>query len=188
MADLVPDDVFEHPLGRQQQPPVEAHAPARRARGPAGALRADVQGAVGAARQRGRAVEARGDLRAGGPPVEALDRRAGVAGGHQQPRAVAVHARAARLRDELERRAQIRDRARPRGDPREHLLGLLQPTLDPRAQLAHGGRRGALGRTGGQHDLDAAVGVHVHAHPPRAGGAPDGVGDLAACGSRSSAS
>ena len=43
VADLVPDDVFEHPLGRQQQPPVEAHAPARRARGPARALRADVQ-------------------------------------------------------------------------------------------------------------------------------------------------
>ena len=44
-------DVFEHRLGRQQQPPVEAHPPARRAGGPAGALGADVERAVAGARR-----------------------------------------------------------------------------------------------------------------------------------------
>ena len=36
VADLVPDDVFEHPLGREQQAPVEAHAPARPSTTPSG--------------------------------------------------------------------------------------------------------------------------------------------------------
>ena len=47
MADLVPDDVVEHALRREQQAPVEAHPPPGGARGPAGALRADREAAVG---------------------------------------------------------------------------------------------------------------------------------------------
>ena len=50
---------------------------------------------------------------------------------------------------------------------RASTLGLGETALDPRAQLAHGRRRGALGGARGQHDLHAGVGVHVHAHAPR---------------------
>ena len=73
---------------------------------------------------------------------------------------------------------EVGHRAGARGDPREHLLGVGQPALDPGPQLADGGRRRALGRARREHDLDPGVGVHVHPHPPRAGGAAHGVGDL----------
>ncbi len=179
MADLVPDDVVEHSLGREQQAPVEAHPPVGRARRPAGALPADRQVAVGGAGERGGAIQARGDLGARGAPVETLERRACVAGGHEQALALAMHARAPRLGDQLQRRAEIGDASGAGGDPRQHLLRLIQPALDPRAQLAHRRRRRALGGALGQHDLDSGVRVHVHAYAPRAAGAADGVGDLA---------
>src|SRR5580693_2891002 len=101
VADLVPDDVFEHALGREQQPPVEAHAPVRGARCPAGALAAYVQAAVGATRGLGCAIQTRGDLRACRASVEALQGGTGVPRGNEQPLAVAVHALAAGLEDQL---------------------------------------------------------------------------------------
>ena len=58
-------------------------------------------------------------------------------------------------------------------------MGLLQPALDPRAQLVHSGRGGAFGGASGEHHLHAGVGVDVHAHPPGAVRAPDRVGNLA---------
>src|SRR5690348_3845189 len=62
MADLVPDDVFEHLLGRKQQAPVEAHASLGRARCPARALPADLKVAVGPAGQNAGPVQSRLDL------------------------------------------------------------------------------------------------------------------------------
>ncbi len=59
VADLVLDDVVEHRLGREQQPPVERHRAARRARRPARALAADRQAVVGHARAGHRGVEPR---------------------------------------------------------------------------------------------------------------------------------
>ena len=61
---------------------------------------------------------------------------------------------------------------------REHLLRVGQPALDPGAQLVYSGCRRALRGARGKHDLDPGVRVDVHAHPPRAGGAAHGVGDL----------
>src|SRR5689334_1062212 len=94
VADLVPDDVFEHLLGRKQQAPVEAHASLGRARGPARALPADLKVAVGPAGQNGGPVQTRPDLGARGAPVEALQRWARVPVGYQQLIAAAVDARA----------------------------------------------------------------------------------------------
>src|SRR5204863_7020244 len=83
VADLVPDDVVEHPLGREQQPPVEAHTPVGRARRPARALATYLKVAIWAARQRAGVVEPRLDLRARRAPVAALERRARVPRGHE---------------------------------------------------------------------------------------------------------
>src|SRR5262249_32500425 len=99
VADLVPDDVVEHPLGPEQQSPVEAHAPVRRARRPARALRADRHAAVAGAGEAGRPLYARLDLRAGGPSVEALPRPAGGAPRDEQAPAPAGDARGAPPRD-----------------------------------------------------------------------------------------
>src|SRR5271154_4561509 len=84
VADLVPDDVVQHTLGRQQQAPVEAHLPAGGARAPARALPADAEALVAGARERRRAIQARCDLGARGTAIETLERRTGIAGGDQQ--------------------------------------------------------------------------------------------------------
>src|ERR1700730_9277151 len=80
MADLVPDDVVEHSLGREQKAPVEAHPPVGRARRPPRPLRTDRKIAVGAARLRGGPIQARRDLGTRCAPVVALQRGAGAAG------------------------------------------------------------------------------------------------------------
>src|SRR5205814_9097406 len=107
VADLVPDDVVEHPLGREQQPPVEAHAPVGRARRPARALAAYLKVAIWPARQRAGVVEARLDLRARRASVETLQRRARIPRGHEQPIATAMRAGAPPLRDKCQGGAQI---------------------------------------------------------------------------------
>ena len=76
VAGLVPDDVVEDLLGREQQPPVEAHRAGRRARAPARPLVADRQRGVARAERRDRLVEARRDLGARRAAVPALERRA----------------------------------------------------------------------------------------------------------------
>ena len=84
--DLVLDDVVEHRRGRQQQPPVEAHRPGRRARRPARALAADLQLRVGRAPARAGGVQPRPHLRAGAAAVPALERVAhGDPGRQRQP-------------------------------------------------------------------------------------------------------
>ena len=148
MADLVPDDVVEHPLGREQQPPVEAHAPVRRARRPAGALGADRQpvvGAAGVARWRG----------PDGPRsrrAPSAGRSARAPGGHRRPAPAGAPpsgARAcARLRDQLQRTCPGRAGCRPGRRSDRAPPGLAQPALDPWAQLAHRRRRRALGGAG----------------------------------------
>ena len=139
---------------------------------------------VGGAGQRRRTIQPRGDLRARGAAVEALERRP-----RDRPRAPAARSprRCTRVRpgcgDELQgvteighacRRARRSGRA-PRAPRRR------RRSIHGRSSL-HGRRGGALGGARGQHDLDAGVGVDVDAHAPRARGAADGVGDLAQTG------
>src|SRR3954447_4586474 len=50
VRDLVLDDVGEHRLGSQQQPPAEAHGPRRRATGPAARRGAGLQVLISASR------------------------------------------------------------------------------------------------------------------------------------------
>src|SRR5207248_1453441 len=79
-------------------------------------------------------------LGAGGAPVEALERSPRVAFGNEQPIAGTVDPHTAGLGNELQRAAQVGNRARPGGQVREGRLRLCQPSLDPRAQLADGSR------------------------------------------------
>src|SRR5438105_7074556 len=65
VADLVPDDVVEDRLGREQQAPVEAHRAAARAARPAGALSTDCELRVRGPGGGAGAIESRGDLRRG---------------------------------------------------------------------------------------------------------------------------
>ena len=62
VADLVPDDVVEDRLGRQQQPPVEAHRAAARAARPARPLAADREPRIRARRRARRRASSRGAI------------------------------------------------------------------------------------------------------------------------------
>ena len=187
MAHLVPDHVLEHPLGRQQQAPVEAHVALRRARPPAGALTANRQAVVREAHERRGRVQPRLDLRPRRPPVEALQRRPTVADRHQQALPVSVHPRAPTLWHQPQRRPEIGHRPGPLRHPCERRFGLAHTSLDPRSQLPHRRRRRPLGGPLGQHHLHThrpTLGqcAHVHPHPPRPRRAPDRVGDLSCSG------
>ena len=101
VAGLVPDDVVEHRLGREQQPPVEAHRAARRARAPARALVADRERRVARAAARRRRASRRGAIssRAARRNQRSIASARGLrVGGDEQLVAAAVHARAAGLR------------------------------------------------------------------------------------------
>src|SRR5690242_18896835 len=109
MADLVPNDVVEHRLRREEQPPVEAHGPIRAATRPPGALVADRQSRVGAAGHAAGVVEFGGDIYPSATTVEPFERwQPGGPGGNQQQVATAMDACAAGLSDQTKRLAQVR--------------------------------------------------------------------------------
>ena len=107
VADLVLDDVVEHRLGREQQPPVERHRAGRRARRPARALARGSSGRCSACPARATAASSRGAISgARRAAVPALERRAARRpAGHEQRVAAAVHPRAAGLGHEHAARA-----------------------------------------------------------------------------------
>src|SRR3954462_5555473 len=71
---LVLHDVVHDLLRREQQAPVEAHRPVRRAARPARSLGADRQPLVGGAGARAGGVEARSDLGTGPLAIPAFER------------------------------------------------------------------------------------------------------------------
>src|SRR4051794_29264839 len=109
VAGLVPDDVVENVLGREQQAPVEAHRARRRARAPAGALVADAHAGVLDADRLTRLVEPGYHLGAGHAAIPALDRGARVAGRDVQDVAAPVGAGAAGLGGQAQGLAEERD-------------------------------------------------------------------------------
>src|SRR2546423_5464756 len=84
VAHLVPHHRLEHGRGGEEQPPVEAHAPRRRARRPARALPANRQPAQLVAGRVAGPLAARLDLRPRAPAVPALECRDMVARRYQQ--------------------------------------------------------------------------------------------------------
>ena len=178
MAHLVPDDIVEHRLRSQQQPPVEAHRAAARAAGPPRPLPAD--------RQRLRTTRRPGRRRGPGAARSRPGQRAGTsapaagrarARRNQQLVPAAVHAaRPGSARTAAAGRGTGRRRPGPRRPPAARRRSLDAPA-DPRLQLADGGCRLALRRPAGQHHLDP-VGVDRHPHAAGALGASDPVGDL----------
>ena len=74
-----------------------------------------------------------------------------------------MHPCAPRLGADAQERTQVRDRVPAGGHRRLGALQLAHPPFDPRPQLSHGGGGLALGGAAGEHDLDAAAGVHGHA-------------------------
>src|SRR3954452_20432357 len=113
MRDLVLDDVREHRLGSQQQPPAEAHGARRRATGPAARGVADLQLRIGAPGAERCPVEALRDLDTGLPLVPAGQRvthrlLARLDDSHMQPAAAPAHtrSRAPRLDVDADRQLQ----------------------------------------------------------------------------------
>src|SRR5207253_195259 len=91
VADLVPDDRLEHRGRGEQQPPVEAHRAGGGAACPAGALAADRQRGIASAGLCAESLQSSSDLVPRAAPVPALQRRAMVARGYEQPLATARH-------------------------------------------------------------------------------------------------
>ena len=135
VADLVPDHVVEHRLGRKQQPPVEAHRAGPRATRPAGPLPADRQPRVGRADERAGAVQAGLDLGPRRPSVPALERRAPAP--HPTARAAcrpaAPRGSAPGNRSRAPASAPDRARCRPARPPRPALRPARPPVARSRA-------------------------------------------------------
>ena len=187
MADLMPDDVVEHPLGGEQQAPVEAHVPVATSTTPSGCAARGSPGRCRRCPETAAVARSRRcrDLGAGRPAIEALERRAR----RRRPAPAGARRSGARVCD------------RPAGRARGHGRGRA-PSRRARRSASSTSRRSArrrsihgrssltaawAARSGaprGQHDLHAGVGVHVHPHPPRAGRAADRVGDVGSRASR----
>ena len=116
----MPDDVVEHRLGGQQQPPVEAHRARRRAARPAGPLAADRQRRV----RRFRPVRRRGPAAPSPRPAPPAGTSARCAGRCAPPAGTSSSSprRCARVRpgcaDHPQRLAEVRDRLASRRDRR----------------------------------------------------------------------
>ena len=92
----------------------------------------------------------------------------GVALGHQQLVAAAVHPLAAGLRHEPQVAAEVGNGALGARDLRRRAGQRAPAALDPGRQLAHGLGRRALGRALREHDLDLAGAVDADPHAARA--------------------
>ena len=125
-------------------------------------------------------VEPWGDLGSGGTAVPALECWAVVPGGNEELVAAAMDALARRLGNKSQRQAKIGNGGAAVGDRPAGTIEFGESSLDPRAQLADGGGRLALGGAARKHDLDPVRGIDGHADPARALGAADPVGELVA--------
>ena len=130
----------------------------------------------------GGAVKPGGDLEAGCAAIPALEGRTMVPVGDQQLDAAKVDALALWLGDEAQGTAEIGDGGAAVGDRPAGAVELGKPPLDPRAQLAYGRRRLALGGPARQDNLDAVRRIDRDPHPARAFGTPDSVGDRVGAG------
>ena len=176
----MPDDVVEHRLGRQQQPPVEAHRARPGAARPARPLAADLKASSSRprpARTPGRAGRRSRRGRRGGrsarAPAAGRRRRgpaARVRAGARAcaPAATTSFSAAPRYGTESPRAATAA-RARSSSATRRSIHG---------AQLTDRGRCFAFRCPAREHDLDAAGRVDGDPDPPGAVRAPDRVVDL----------
>jgi RimJ/RimL family protein N-acetyltransferase len=121
----------------------------------------------------GGVVEPGGDLGSRGPAVPPFERRAVVAGGHEELFSATMHALALRLDDEPQRAAEVGHRRATLGDGPAGALEFGESPLDPWAQLAHGRGRLAFRGAARKHDLDAARRIDGDANPARSLGAAD---------------
>ena len=170
------DHVVEHGLGREQQPPVERHRAVRRAGRPARALTADRQAVVGGAGAGDRGVEPRGDLRARGAPVPALERlRRGRAPARAACRRAGARACARPGRTSVSSPSRYGTvpgvratsaAARASARRRRSIHGASSRTASSAARS---------GRPLGQRDLHRAVALHADPHASCARRSPKGV-------------